>query len=108
MNIINVIANIAAILTAIVALVGYGIYRWDRCAQRRKLETYLKAQKENQSLMLTDNDQGQRSLLHLMAKVGMTEGELIQASFRSNHIKRVVATDRETGRANALLLEWSE
>ncbi len=51
---------------------------------------------------------GQRSLLHLMANVGMTEAELIQASFRSKHIKRKIAPDNKTGRADALLLEWKE
>lgn len=98
----SILANIAAILTAVIAAFGYGAYRWDQRKKREKLENYLKAEKA------TDKDQGQRSLLHLMANVGMTEAELIQASFRSKQIKRKIAKDDETGRADTLLLEWKE
>ena len=102
MNNLGTIASFAAIITAIVALFGYGTYRWDQCGKRRRLENYLKSEKA------IGSDQGQRSLLHLMANVGMTEAELIQASFRSKHIERKIAKDDETGRADALLLEWKE
>jgi len=98
----SILANIAAIFTAIIAAFGYGAYRWDQCKKRKKLEKYLKAEKS------ICKDQGQRSLLHLMANVGMTEAELIQASFRSKHIESKIAKDDKTGRADALLLEWKE
>ena len=94
------VANIAAILTALVAGFGYGAYRFDRYRKRRKLEAYLKAE------MARGTDKGQRSLLHLMARLGMTEAELLQASFQSAHIDRKVAADDKNGRASALLLEW--
>lgn len=99
---LGIIANISAILTAVVAVFGYGAYRWDQRTKRKKLERYLQLEKA------TDEDRGQRSLLHLMAKVGMTEAELIQASFRSKHIFRKIAKDDETGRADSMLLEWKE
>ena len=99
MTYLGTIANIAAILTAIIAVFGYGAYRWDQSRKRQRLESYLKVEKTK------DKDRGQRSLLHLMAEVGMTEAELIQASFRSKHIARKIAKDEETGRADALLLE---
>jgi hypothetical protein len=98
--ILETIANIAAILTAVVATVGYGTYRWDQRTKRVRLENYLCAEKSK------NHDQGQRSLLHLMANVGMTEAELIQASFRSKNIDRKIAPNAKTGRADALLLEW--
>ena len=99
---LGTIANIAAILTAMIAVFGYGAYRWDQRCKRIRLESYLKAQKSDGS------NRGQRSLLHLMAKVGMTEAELIQASFRSSKIVRKIAKDEETGRADALLLEHKD
>lgn len=99
---LSFVANIAAILTAIIAVLGYGAYRWDQRKKRKKMEEYLKAEKD------AGKGRGQRSLLHLMANVGMTEAELIQASFRSNHIERKIAPDDKTGRAVSLLLEWRE
>jgi hypothetical protein len=96
------IANVSAILTAFIAIFGYCYYQSDRYKKCKLLEDYLKAEKQ------ASKDQGQRSLLHLMAKVGMTEAELIQASFRSKHISRKIAKDPETGYANTLLLEWVE
>ncbi len=101
---LGTIANIAAILTASIAVFGYCAYRWDQCNKRKRLEKYLKSQK----VIAKGNNRGQRSLLHLMANVGMTEAELIQASFRSKHIVRKIAKDDETGRAGALLLEWKD
>lgn len=94
------IANIAAILTALVAVGGYSAYRIDQYFKRRQLEIYLKSEKQKQL------DHGQRSLLHLMAKLGMTTSELLQASFKSNHVDRKVSANDKTGRAEALLLEW--
>ena len=99
---LGTIANIAAILTAMVAVFGYGYYRFDQWHKRHRLENYLKSEKENAA------DRGQRTLLHLMAKLGMTEAELLQASFRSKHISRKISPDDKTGRAEALLLEWKE
>ncbi len=98
----GILANIAAVLTAVIAAVGYSAYRWDQFTKRKKLEKYLKDEKSD------GKDRGQRSLLHLMANVGMTEAELIQASFRSDHIERKIAPDDKTGRADSLLLEWKE
>lgn len=99
---LGTIANIAAIITAVIAVFGYGAYRWDRWKKCDRLENYLKVEKTK------GKNRGQRSLLHLMANVGMTEAELIQASFRSKHIVRKIAKDHETGRADALLLEWKD
>jgi hypothetical protein len=95
-------ANLAAILTAVIAVFGYGKYQWDACTRRKKLETYLKCEKEK------GNNQGQRSALHLMARLGLTEAEILHASFSSKHIARKVAKDPETNRADALLFEYED
>ena len=95
-------ADLAAILTAIVAVFGYGRYRWDANCKRRKMEDYLKGEKNR------SKNQGQRSMLHLMARLGLTEAEILHASFSSKHIVRKIAKDAKTGRATALLFEYKD
>jgi len=95
-------ANIATILTATIAGFGYGKYCLDQYCKRVRLENYLKSEMEKEI------DQGHRTLLHLMAKLGMTKDELLQASFNSNHVKRKIAKNDDTGRAESMLLAWSE
>lgn len=97
-------ANGASIVTAFVALVAAGYVWFDLRRKRQKLERYLKEVKQS----ATGSDKGQRTLLHLIAKLGMTEAELLQASFRSKKVQRRLAKDDETGRASAMLLEYVE
>jgi hypothetical protein len=97
---LDFVAQIAAIGTAAVAVVGYAIYALERREQRTRLEQYLKAERGK------NIDAGQRSLLHLVAAVGLSETELLQSSFRSRHIDRLNASDPETGRAGAILLVY--
>ena len=99
---LGIIANIAAILTFAAAVFAYCSYRLEQRLKRKRLEEYLKNAKH------TGSDRGQRSLLHLMAKAGMTESELLNASFSSNHISRKIAKDENSDRAQALLLEWKD
>ena len=96
------IGNIAAILTALVAAGAYGLYRWDHRQKRIKLEAYLRAEKE------TGAGRGQRTILHLTAELGLTESEILHASFVSDHIDRRIAPDPETNRATELLLEYRD
>lgn len=100
MTFLAVAANIAAIFTALVAAGAYGRYLLDRRRKRQDLEAYLKRERD------AENDKGQRSLLHLMARLGLTEAELLQASFRSRLIERRVAANPTTNRAEALLLQY--
>jgi len=46
--------------------------------------------------------------LHLMVKLGLTESEILQASFKSHHIKRRETTDPKTHLAERILLEYTE
>jgi hypothetical protein len=41
-----------------------------------------------------------------MARLGLTEAEVLQASFGSKHIVRRIAADPTTLRADAILLEY--
>ena len=46
--------------------------------------------------------------MHLVAKLGLTEAEILNASFRSRYIARRISSDKDTNLATAILLEYSE
>lgn len=99
---LGLVANIAAILTALVAVVASAWFVMGRGPKRRRLEAYLKAERDN------GQGKGQRSILHLIARVGLTEPEILQASFRSRHIGRVLTTNKADGIAKDILLEYRD
>lgn len=92
-------ANVAAIVTACFAGWAYCSYRWERRGKRIRLENYLKHEKEEGA------DKGQRTIMHLVARLGMTETEIVDAAFRSNCIERKIKSDG-VGTASKLLLEY--
>lgn len=91
------IADVASILTATVAAGAAIIYWHDTCTKQKRLEDYLRAEYERNS------DKCSHTIIHLMAELGMTEAEILHASFASKSIihKRVV--DQDTGLAAQLL-----
>ena len=97
---LEVTAHWAAILTAGVAVLAYGRYLYERCQKRLRLEAYLKTEKE------TGRDKGQRTVLHLVARLGMTETEVVDAAFRSKCIRRLVSPDLK-GHAAVLMFEYA-
>ena len=99
-HVLEITSHWAGILTALVAAGAYAVYRWDIHSKRIQLENYLKAEKA------AARDKGQRTILHLMARLGLTEAEVLQASFGSKHIVRRIAADPTTHLADAILLEY--
>lgn len=97
------VANIAAILTAVIAVFGYVLYRVERYSKRRKVENYLKHRKEAAA---SDGKKGQHSVLHLMAQLGLSESEVYQASFGSKHIQPVLTKGALDGMAKDILFEY--
>ena len=97
-NHLEILANIAAILTAMIAVWAYGRFLWERRQKRIRLETHLRDEKNSA-------DQGQRTVLHLVAHLGMSEAEIVDAAFKSKVIRRLVSVD-DQGRADRLLLEY--
>ena len=93
------VANIAAILTAGAAFFWSAYFWLDRLCKRWRLERHLKREKEEKA------DKGQRTVLHCMAKNGMTQDEVLRSAFLSSHIDTLVKTD-EMGYASDLLLEY--
>jgi hypothetical protein len=90
----------AEILTALVAAIAYGRYLLDQHDKKRRLEQYLKSEKA------TNPSKHNHTILHLMAALGMTQDEIVRASFRSNYIGRTTYPDRETGLATDILLRY--
>jgi hypothetical protein len=94
-------ANIASILTTMIAA-GASIVFWaNRRSKRVRLENYLKAKKQK------DPDEA-FSVTRLMADLGMTEAEIFAASFASRHVVRGIRRDRTTGFAAEVLFQYRD
>ena len=100
MRCLEIAASLAEILTAVVAAWAYAYYRWDQSRKMRKLEDYLRAERDN-----NPNRQAQ-TILFLMANVGLTEDEILKASFKSKHIRRALHVNRDTSLADEILFEY--
>jgi hypothetical protein len=90
---LEVASYIAAIGTAAVATCAWRKYQRDNATKQEKLENYLKAEKAKQV------NQGQRTLNHLMAHVGLSHADILQAAFDSKKIK---LTPKESARGHAI------
>ena len=100
---IRIIANIASITTAILASVAWGNFKFEARKKMRKMETYLKEAKESDAKI---GKRGLRSILNLMARVGLTEDEVLKSSFKSAHIKRALGTEEGSELASVILFEY--
>ena len=94
-------ANIASILTAVIAAAASIVYWTHKRSRRTRLESYLKAQKEKSPTEAF-------SATRLMADLGMTEADIFAASFGSRHIVRGIRRDRATGFAAEVLFQYRE
>lgn len=100
-ELLSIISDWSTILTAVVATLAYGKYRWDQCCKTSLLEKHLKAEKDR------SDDEGKRTILHLMGRLSMTEAEVLSASFRSKKVQSFFVTDSK-GRADAMLFQYDE
>jgi hypothetical protein len=96
-------ADISSIATFLLALGGalwVGPHYFWRLRELRKkqktLENYLKSEQET------------RSLLRIVGATGLTQDEIIQASFRSQHIRRVPIHDNKTTLTVGILFQYVE
>ena len=94
-------ANIASILTAVIAAAASIVYWTHKRSRRTRLESYLKAQKEKSPTEAF-------SATRLMADLGMTEADIFAASFASRHIVRDIRRDRATNFAAEVLFQYRE
>ena len=97
---LEISAACATIITAVIVVIAYVHFGSVQLRNRWRVERYLKSEKE------AGRDQGQRSLTHLVARIGLTETEIMDASFRSKCIRRRIVSDPATKRAVEVLLEY--
>jgi len=102
MNWLEMAANIAEVMTAIVAVGAYIHYRREQTRKREKLEQYLKAERA------ANPNKHTHTILHVMAEVALTNDEVLRASFQSSHIEHVIHSDRDTGLADDILLRYKD
>lgn len=98
---LNIAGAWAAIATALVALFAYGRFLFQRYERRRRLEQHLKQEKD------TGEDRGQRSTMHLMRNLRMTESEVLEAAFHSEVVQCRTSQD-DQGRATVLWFEYDD
>lgn len=97
----SILTFIVTFIGAAVGVFGYIKYLWGKHTKSKRLEEYLRAEKAKKV------DQGQRSIIQIIRDVGLTEDEIIQASFRNPHVGRR-AKIGEDGLAKQLLFEYQE
>ncbi|MDK1376471.1 MULTISPECIES: hypothetical protein [unclassified Sinorhizobium] len=95
---LGVFGNIAAILTGLCAVTVYGHFLWERRQKRLRLENHLREE-------TGFGYSSQRTLLDLIAALGMSEAEILDAAARSKVIRRGVAADG-TGQPVRIVLEY--
>jgi hypothetical protein len=97
--------ELVAALLAIATAFGGGVLYLKRTSDRRqrqhRLEQHLREEKE------LGVDQGQRTIQHLVAHLGMTEKEVLEAALNSRALHRRTRQD-DQGFANVLLLEYDD
>lgn len=101
-DVLDLLDHIAAIATAAVAIWAWCYFRLGRWQKRLRLETYLR----DGALSAEPGCQGAHSLVHLIAELGMSEGEVMDAAFRSSKIERLRHSDPETGLATHIMLAY--
>jgi hypothetical protein len=102
MTCLEVLSNIASIVTAAVAFVAYVRYTWNRRERRLSLEKYLREEKAE----ATGGNRGQRSALHVMRNTKLSEAEIFQAARDSKVIGLRTRKDETTNLATDLLFEY--
>jgi hypothetical protein len=102
MNCIELVADIASIITALAAVTASLYYWCHNRKQRILLESYLKSERA------AHPGKPQRTALHLVARIGLTSDEILRASFSSRHVKRSIHVDSATNLADEVLFEYQD
>ena len=100
-------SNIAQIITGAAAAIIGGNFMYRRFRRRQALEQYLKSERGRPQVP-GEPSPDSRSMMHFVAHLAMTEEQILEAAFTSDKVKRWTAQDPETGRANALFLQYDK
>ncbi len=84
---LEILANIASILTAVFAAGVSAIIWWDRTQKRRRLVEYLRDEATNHPAT------ADHTIYNIMSKKGLTQDEIIHAAFNSPHVQCKVHVD---------------
>jgi hypothetical protein len=95
---LQALADLASIITAVIAAGAAVWYFRQRRQKTLSLENYLKVE--------TGGNETRRTVTHLAAVLGMTEADVIDAAIRSRHIERS-ATPPMMGAPSMLLFRYS-
>lgn len=98
---LEIAADWAAILTALVAVIVASRFYLEKRARQRALEKYLRDKKASPDGL------DRYTVMHLMANLAMTEAEVLHAGFRSKKVKAVPGEDKQ-GRAVRIYFQYSE
>jgi hypothetical protein len=81
-EVLEIIANIAAILTAVLASWFWIYYQYDLYKKRVRVINYLREEQNK-------GDQGQRSIRNIMAGEGLTEADVYTAVFSTSGRQKI-------------------
>jgi len=107
-------ADAATIVTLLLAILGYAsyiFYLFELRKKRRDLEKFLRkakidAHQRGWKTPKGEPDTGARTVIPITKETGLSEEEIIKASFRSKVIERLVHTDKATNYATDLLFRY--
>lgn len=99
--VVTFLADLSAVLTAVVAVWLWVRVVWAARKRRKALEDYLRAEKFN------DGDKGLRTVLHLMSQLAMTEAEIYAAAFSSKVVKAVPVSEGDTKTAKRIMFQYT-
>lgn len=101
-------ADLASILTAVVAVGWFALIECDKYKKKKKLEDYLYKKWLVYKAHPDDRNHYRHSIIHLMTELGLTSDEVLHASFRSKKLLRRAGKDKETGMATDIRLQHSD
>jgi len=102
-TVLAVLDNIATIITAICAAGAFTVYVFRHREKRRRLERHLAKSRDG-----GNGNYLQRPVSYLVAEVGMTEIEIVDAAFRSRHIESRAGHQWMGTQSPQLLLRYTE
>ena len=96
---LDTIDHIATILTSVVAVGAWIQYQHGKFKKRVRLENYLR------DVELPEH-QSSCSVLRLVAELGMSETDIMDASLRSRRVERLRRPDPQTGLTAQVMLRY--
>ncbi len=96
---LGAIAGFLAVVITVILSSKTKLKSWSR---KRRLEKYLKDAKN------IPGSRGRRTTTHLVARLHLTEEEIIAAAASSRHIRSRIIPDTDTGRAAGYYYEYED